>query len=444
MTTSNQINFEPLSLFFSELLHALARPAVGLQIALIFTSLLVSTVSVVRLKRGIKVFRFEFNQRANISVFSLLIIGISYAVLAIAKSPSGLIKETGFLLILFLVFSLIFQALVQFTKPSKMFIIKGYRDKLFLPSFVIYTLFVITQTFGDPASLFYTSLVELFGTSFNLLDLILFSIGLLLWVNFSTLTTQTIEWLFGFEKNKSREVSKAIYTLTRYGLIGFGVFVIIGLIGINPTVFGLITGGLSVGVGLGLKEIVSNFASGIWLLLEGSTKPGDVINLNLLDNSSEPFQIAEITDCGLRAVTVINSGDHSERIIPNNLFFTNQITTYTKKHNIIARKSYFGVSYGADPNLVIKLITPAVAAHPDVLASPPPSTVFIQFGDSSLNFYAKFFIKDVASGIRVTGDVNLIIWSVLKENNIEIPFPQRTLHLPDVVQISESDDSLPC
>ena len=78
-----------------------------------------------------------------------------------------------------------------------------------------------------------------------------------------------------------------------------------------------------------------------------------------------------------------------------------------------------------------------------MLASPPPSTVFIQFGDSSLNFYTKFFIKDVASGIRVTGDVNLIVWSVLKENNIEIPFPQRTLHLPDVVQISESDDSFP-
>ena len=173
--------------------------------------------------------------------------------------------------------------------------------------------------------------------------------------------------------------------------------------------------------------------------MEGSTKPGDVINLNLLDSSGEAFQLATITNCGLRAVTVTNVNDHSERIIPNNLFFTNQITTYTKNHNIIARKSYFGVSYGSDPNQVIKLITSVVTSHPEVLESPAPSTVFVAYGDSSLDFYVKFFIQDVMGGIRVTSEVNLMIWAILKEHSIEIPFPQRTLHIQDPINISYQD-----
>ena len=283
--------------------------------------------------------------------------------------------------------------------------------------------------------MFGAPIIQLFGTPFNLGDALLLTVGLYLWINFSSLATQILQWLFGSETIESREISKAIFTLLRYGLIGFGMFVIVGTIGNNPTVFALITGGLSVGIGLGLKEIISNFVSGIWLLMEGSTKPGDVINLNLLDSSSEAFQIAKITECGLRAVTVTNAGDHSERIIPNNLFFTNQITTYTKNHNIIARKSYFGVSYGSDPNLVIKLITDVVTSHPEVLSDPAPSTMFIAYGDSSLDFYVKFFIQDVMGGIRVTSEVNLMIWQVLKDNSIEIPFPQRTLHIPGSVDI---------
>ena len=357
----------------------------------------------------------------------------------ILQRPNGLIQHAWSLSIAYIVLNIIFESFAHALSKSKAEQFRQYERKLFIPAAIGYLLFVIIETFGDPSSLLSAPIIQLFGTPFNISDALLITFGLYLWVNLSSLMTQILEWAFGSNKTTNREISKAIFTLIRYGLVGFGIFVIVGTIGINPTVFGLITGGLSVGIGLGLKEIISNFVSGIWLLMEGSTKPGDVINLNLLDSSGEAFQLATITNCGLRAVTVTNVNDHSERIIPNNLFFTNQITTYTKNHNIIARKSYFGVSYGSDPNQVIKLITSVVTSHPEVLESPAPSTVFVAYGDSSLDFYVKFFIQDVMGGIRVTSEVNLMIWAILKEHSIEIPFPQRTLHIQDPINISYQD-----
>ena len=357
----------------------------------------------------------------------------------VLQRPNGLIQHALAIFLTYIVLNVLFQSLTYSISKDKALKLNEYKRRLFMPAFTGYLLFIVVQIFGDPSSLLVEPIIQLFGAPFNIGDVLLITIGLYLWVNLSSFMTQILEWFFGSHKTENREISKAIFILIRYGLVGFGIFVIIGTIGINPTVFGLITGGLSVGIGLGLKEIISNFVSGIWLLMEGSTKPGDVINLNLLDSSGEAFQIAEVTDCGLRAVTVTNQSDHCERIIPNNLFFTNQITTYTKNHNIIARKSYFGVSYGSDPNQVIHLITEVVTSHPEVLANPAPSTVFVAYGDSSLDFYVKFFIQDVKGGIRVTSDVNLMIWKTLKDNSIEIPFPQRTLHVPDSIDLRYND-----
>ncbi|WP_115019930.1 mechanosensitive ion channel family protein [Synechococcus sp. UW140] len=441
MTTTSQVNLEPITVFLNEFWHALGRPAVSAQILLIMACLFFGLFLSGKSDLSIPVFGMNLNRRARFALFIVVPVAISCLGMAIFQHPYGLIKQVGVLVLLFASLSLLFQIAVKVVNGSRKGLVEGYRDRVALPVFSAYCLFTIVQTFGDPGSLLGTPVIQLFQTPFSFGDVILVTFGLFLWVNLSSLLTQTVEWICGFNKFFDREASKAVYTLIRYGLIGFGLFVIVGIIGVNPTVFGLITGGLSVGIGLGLKEIISNFVSGIWLLLEGSTKPGDVINLNLLDSSADPFQIAKITDCGLRAVTVTNVSDHSERIIPNNLFFTNQITTYTKNHKIIARKSYFGVGYGSDPAEVVELITSAVASHSEVLSSPAPSTRFIEYGESSLNFYVKFFIKDVMGGIRVTSEVNLIIWEVLKQHQIEIPFPQRTLHFADPLNLLKEDNN---
>ena len=439
MTTTHQIKLEPITEFSHELWNAVSRPAVSTQILIIIISLSIGFFIASRGRINFKRLKLPIKPEVTAALIAVFLLSIIYALMQILQRPNGLIQHAWSLSIAYIVLNILFESITHALSKSKAEQFRQYERKLFIPAAIGYLLFVIIETFGDPSSLLSAPIIQLFGTPFNISDALLITFGLYLWVNLSSLMTQILEWAFGSNKTTNREISKAIFTLIRYGLVGFGIFVIIGTIGINPTVFGLITGGLSVGIGLGLKEIISNFVSGIWLLMEGSTKPGDVINLNLLDSSGEAFQLATITNCGLRAVTVTNVNDHSERIIPNNLFFTNQITTYTKNHNIIARKSYFGVSYGSDPNQVIKLITSVVTSHPEVLESPAPSTVFVAYGDSSLDFYVKFFIQDVMGGIRVTSEVNLMIWAILKEHSIEIPFPQRTLHIQDPINISYQD-----
>ena len=439
MTTTHQIKLEPITEFSHELWNAVSRPAVSTQILIILISLSIGFFIASRGRINFKRLKLPIKPEVTAALIAVFLLSIIYALMQILQRPNGLIQHAWSLSIAYIVLNILFESITHALSKSKAEQFRQYERKLFIPAAIGYLLFVIIETFGDPSSLLSAPIIQLFGTPFNISDALLITFGLYLWVNLSSLMTQILEWAFGSNKTTNREISKAIFTLIRYGLVGFGIFVIVGTIGINPTVFGLITGGLSVGIGLGLKEIISNFVSGIWLLMEGSTKPGDVINLNLLDSSGEAFQLATITNCGLRAVTVTNVNDHSERIIPNNLFFTNQITTYTKNHNIIARKSYFGVSYGSDPNQVIKLITSVVTSHPEVLESPAPSTVFVAYGDSSLDFYVKFFIQDVMGGIRVTSEVNLMIWAILKEHSIEIPFPQRTLHIQDPINISYQD-----
>ena len=439
MTTTHQIKLEPITEFSHELWNAVSRPAVSTQILIIIISLSIGFFIASRGRINFKRLKLPIKPEVTAALIAVFLLSIIYALMQILQRPNGLIQHAWSLSIAYIVLNILFESITHALSKSKAEQFRQYERKLFIPAAIGYLLFVIIETFGDPSSLLSAPIIQLFGTPFNISDALLITFGLYLWVNLSSLMTQILEWAFGSNKTTNREISKAIFTLIRYGLVGFGIFVIVGTIGINPTVFGLITGGLSVGIGLGLKEIISNFVSGIWLLMEGSTKPGDVINLNLLDSSGEAFQLATITNCGLRAVTVTNVNDHSERIIPNNLFFTNQITTYTKNHNIIARKSYFGVSYGSDPNQVIKLITSVVTSHPEVLESPAPSTVFVAYGDSSLDFYVKFFIQDVMGGIRVTSEVNLMIWEILKEHSIEIPFPQRTLHIQDPINISYQD-----
>ena len=438
MTSASQIHLDPIILFFNEVWDGLERQAVSVQILLIAISFLIGIFAAQKINLPKEILHFKISKGIKSVVFALVPAILMSLLLSILAEPNGLIRQVISLALLFIVLSTFFAFAERFIGKDRKALAEKCKNRIYLPVFFGFCVFKVVQIFGDPGSLFGDDLIKIFNTSFNLGDAIVFSVGIVLWVNLSSLATQVLETYFQAD---NKHASKAVLILARYCLIGFGIVAIIGTIGIDPTIFGFVTGGLSVGIGFGLKEIISNFVSGIWLLIEGSTKPGDIINLNLLDSSKDQFQVAKITNCGLRAVTVTNHADHSERIIPNNLFFTNQITTYTKNHYIIARTSNFSVSYGSNPLEIIDLITTAVASHPEVLREPSPSTRFVAYGESSLEFSAKYFIQDVMEGIRVTSQVNLLIWETLKKHSIEIPFPQRTLHFSDPLNVLKADES---
>ena len=319
----------------------------------------------------------------------------------------------------------------HFTQSKR---INFYKRRLVVPVFIAFSVFSLIDLIGNSTQTFNANLFRLFGTNITIGDLLLISFGLYWWIILSSLLTEFLQWSFGLGSAGNIQSNKGFYILIRYALIGLGVFAIIGYVGINPTVFGLVTGGLSVGLGLGLKEIVSNFASGIWLLIEGALKPGDIINLSSIDQSKDPFEIGFITHLGLRAATIVVQSDNSERIVPNQIFFTSQIQTYTRSQNMIARKVWVGVSYGADPIYVIELLEKLGSEHPRILKTPKPKAYFMNYGDSSLNFCLKFWIKEISDGLSISSQINCQIWDLFKQKGIEIPFPQSVIHIGNPYQ----------
>lgn len=195
-------------------------------------------------------------------------------------------------------------------------------------------------------------------------------------------------------------------------------------VGIDLTALAVFSGAVGVGVGFGLQKVVGNFISGIILLSDKSIKPGDVVQLGDV--------YGWVNHMGGRYVSVVTR-DEKEYLIPNEDLITQQVINWSYSSRRIRVKVPFGVSYRSDPHRVMDLVVTAVHGIPRVLDRPEPKCLLMGFGDSSVDLQLRYWIEDPQNGVaNVTSDVMLRIWDVLKENHIEIPFPQRDVHLDTV------------
>ncbi|HSO27824.1 MAG TPA: mechanosensitive ion channel domain-containing protein, partial [Anaerolineales bacterium] len=139
-------------------------------------------------------------------------------------------------------------------------------------------------------------------------------------------------------------------------------------------------------------------------------------------------QLARVEKINMRATT-IRTIDNVEIIVPNENFLTNAVTTYTKTDRRVRVLIPFGVSYDSDPNLVRRLALKTAAEHEMVLSDPPPSLLFRAFGESSLDFELAVWMDRPARRARLRSDLYYLLWEVFDENKIELPFPQRDIHI---------------
>lgn len=199
----------------------------------------------------------------------------------------------------------------------------------------------------------------------------------------------------------------------------YTVAVIVGLqvIGFDLTSLTVLSGAIGLGIGFGLQKVVSNLVSGVIVLMDKSIKPGDVISLG------ETF--GWVSELNARFVAVITR-DGKEFLIPNEDLITNQVVNWTHSSDLVRLDIYFGVSYDSDPHFVRKLARESAATVDRVVSVPAPVCHIVGFGDSSIDFILRFWIKDPSGGLtNVRGNVYLALWDALKRENIEIPFPRR-------------------
>jgi small-conductance mechanosensitive channel len=176
-----------------------------------------------------------------------------------------------------------------------------------------------------------------------------------------------------------------------------------------------------VGIGFGLQKVVSNLISGFILLSDGSVKPGDVVQIGEV--------YGWISSLKTRYVSVVTR-DGIEYLIPNEDLITQQVINWSYSNSRVRLKVPFGVSYKSDPHQVQALVLSAMHALPRVLKTPPPVCLLQGFGDSSVDMELRVWINDPKNGVaNLKSEVLFAVWDTLKENGIEIPFPQRDVHI---------------
>jgi len=212
-----------------------------------------------------------------------------------------------------------------------------------------------------------------------------------------------------------------IAKIIRILLISIAVVTAIGSIGIDLSAFAFLGGAIGIGLGFGLQKVVSNFVSGIILLMDNSIKPGDVIEIE--------GTYGWINNLRARYASVITR-DGTEHLIPNEDLITQRVINWSFTDDLVRVRVPIGVSYKADPHQCILLILEAAASTTRVLQSPAPNCLLTGFGDSSVDLELRMWIADPSNGVgAVRSEVLLKVWDTFKEHNIEIPFPQRDLHI---------------
>ena len=224
---------------------------------------------------------------------------------------------------------------------------------------------------------------------------------------------------------KQRTALGSIKLIVRFIIITTGFIIGIIASGIPLTQLTVLMGALGVGIGFGLQNIFNNLVSGLIIAIEKPISVGDMVELG-----TDTGWIKEI---GIRASNM-QTFEGAEIIVPNGELISNRLTNWTLSNKRRRLEIIIGVAYKSNPHQVKELLMNILQKHPEILKLPEPDIYFTSLGDSSLNFMLNFWISDFVEGKRIRSEVLFNIFDVLKENGIEIPFPQRDLHLRSVDQ----------
>jgi small-conductance mechanosensitive channel len=213
----------------------------------------------------------------------------------------------------------------------------------------------------------------------------------------------------------------AVGTIVHYLLLLVGFLIILQLAGIDLTTLHVLAGAVGIGVGFGLQSVISNFFAGLIIMFERPIKIGDRIEVDGVDG--------DVVEIGVRS-TVVLTNDNIAIIVPNSKFITENVVNWQYNDGKVRFCIPVGVAYGSDVKLVQKVLLEVAKEAEDVLESPQPVVRLLEFGDSSLNFELRVWSEtQINRKGRLTSIINLAVYEKFREHGIEIPFPQRDLHV---------------
>jgi small-conductance mechanosensitive channel len=280
-----------------------------------------------------------------------------------------------------------------------------------IKGFFNYTLFTVNQT----------------PITFS--SLILFLFLLIVFLIISKILTRTLGTRVLSRLSIDEGTRYNLERITQYILGIIGAIVAFQFIGIELSGLAVIFGLLSVGIGFGLQNVTSNFVAGLILLFERPIKVGDRVSIG--DTEGDVLAI------NLRSTT-IRSIDNIAIIVPNSDFISNSVTNWSYGDKKIRLNVEVGVSYNSDLDTVLRCLKEVALENNKVMKSPKPEVHLMEFGDSSWNMKLRCWVSDPKEHRRIASDLNCAIVHKFRENSVEIPFPQRDLHVRSSVPLQTS------
>ena len=216
-------------------------------------------------------------------------------------------------------------------------------------------------------------------------------------------------------------VGESIATIIRYFVLIIGIVIIFQTSGVDFRALGLLVGALGVGIGFGLQNITNNFISGIIILFERPVKVGDRVETDNLEGN--------IVNISARATTIITNNNIAV-IVPNSDLINKRVINWSHNNRDVRLNFPVSVSYKEDPEAIRTLLLEVIKENHGVLTTPEPYIRFDEFGDSSLNFNLLVWTSEYTDRPKILkSELYFAIFKKFKEKNVEIPFPQRDIHI---------------
>jgi potassium-dependent mechanosensitive channel len=216
------------------------------------------------------------------------------------------------------------------------------------------------------------------------------------------------------------DIRYAASRIVQYIIVMIGFVVSVSWLGLSWTDVQWLVTAMSVGLGFGLKEIFSNFFSGLILLFERPIRIGDVVTIGQVSGTVSKIQT--------RATTIID-WDKKELIIPNQSLILENLVNWTLSNQTTRVTFMLGLAYDTDVEHAQQIIMETIVKHPLVLKEPEPSALLINFGDSSLDFEIRVFVAETNHRMKTKHELHINLVNAMRKNNIQIPFPQRDIHI---------------
>ncbi len=222
-------------------------------------------------------------------------------------------------------------------------------------------------------------------------------------------------------------IQNSISTVFGYIGVTIAAAVTISYAGFDLTSLAFVAGALSVGIGFGLQSVVSNFVSGLILLVERPIKAGDWVITSGGEGTVRKISVRS---------TEIETFDRSTVVLPNSTLITESVVNWNHKSSMGRIKLAIGVDYNSDPNRVREIMLECAKSHEGILSTPAPIVYFMEFGPSSLDFELRCYLADVGNGMSVRSDLRFALFAALAAEGISIPFPQQDVHIKGIEQIT--------